>query len=131
MKDGPKGISWSFGPTVQRPDPLRDTFQQLERAEGLRRQGQFDKARVICEGLVARHPDYFGALYTLGLVCADQQQYPQALGCLVRAAMLNPQSWRALTALSAVYLELNASEMAAHTLRLATLVEPDEPSILQ
>jgi len=45
--------------------------------------------------------------------------------------MLNPQSWRALTALSAVYLELNASEMAAHTLRLATLVEPDEPSILQ
>jgi tetratricopeptide (TPR) repeat protein len=125
-----KGISWSFGPAAQASDPLRDSFQQLERAEALRRQGQLDQARAICEKLVGRHPDYFGALFTLGLICADKQQYPQALGCLVRAAMLNPQSWRALTALSAVYLELGASEMAAHTLEQASLVEPQEPSIL-
>jgi tetratricopeptide (TPR) repeat protein len=109
---------------------LRDTFQQLEQAEALRMQGQIDRARDLCEGLVRRYPDYFGALYTLGLIYIDKEQYPQALGFLVRAAMLNPRSWRALTALSAVYLKLGASEMAARTLEQAVAINPDDPSIL-
>jgi tetratricopeptide (TPR) repeat protein len=112
------------------PDPLQDTYLQLEQAEALRGQGQLDRARAICESLVGRYPDYFGALYTLGLIFIDKRQFPQALGCLVRAAMLNPRSWRALTALSAVYLELGASEMAAHTLEQAILIKPHDPNIL-
>jgi tetratricopeptide (TPR) repeat protein len=111
-------------------DPLRETFLQLQQAESLRLHGQIDQARAICEGLVGRYPEYFGALYTLGLIYLDKDQYPQALGCLVRASMLNPESWRALTALSAVYLELGAREMAAHTLERATAIEPEDPSIL-
>lgn len=111
-------------------DPLRQTFEQLQQAESLRLKGQIEKARTICEKLVARYPEYFGALYTLGLIYLDKEQFPQALGCLVRASMLNPESWRALTALSAVYLELGAREMAAHTLERATAIEPQEPSIL-
>ena len=121
---------WTTGSTVAPPDPLRDTYEQLEHAEGLRQQGQIDRARAICESLVSRYPDYFGALYTLGLIYADRERYPQALGFLVRAAMLNPESWKALTALSAVYLELGASEMAAHTLEQATLINPQDPNIL-
>ena len=121
--------AWTMESTVP-PDPLRDTYQQLEQAEELRGLGQIDRARAICESLVSRYPDYFGALYTLGLIYVDKEQYPQALGCLVRAAMLNPRSWRALTALSAVYLELGASEMAARTLEQATLIKPEDPSIL-
>jgi tetratricopeptide (TPR) repeat protein len=111
-------------------EPLRDTFQQLEQAEALRMQGQIDRARELCEALVRRYPDYFGALYTLGLIYVDKEHYPQALGFLVRAAMLNPRSWRALTALSAVYLKLSANEMAAHTLEQAVAIKPDDPSIL-
>jgi tetratricopeptide (TPR) repeat protein len=111
-------------------EPLRDTFQQLEQAEALRIQGQIDRARELCEALVRRYPDYFGALYTLGLIYVDKEQYPQALGFLVRATMLNPRSWRALTALSAVYLKLGANEMAARTLEQATAINPDDPNIL-
>jgi tetratricopeptide (TPR) repeat protein len=125
-----KGGSGSTGQTSEPTDPLRDTHRQLEQAEQLRLQGKLDRARAICEQLVGRYPDYFGALHTLGLICADQNQFPQALGYLVRAAMLRPRSWRTLTALSGVYLALDAREMAAHTLERASLIRPEDPSIL-
>jgi tetratricopeptide (TPR) repeat protein len=121
-----KGITWSVGQASSDPS---ETYRQLEQAEALRRQGELDRARTLCEPLVARHPDYYGALHTLGLIYADKGQYPQALGCLVRAVMLNPRSWQALTALSTVYLELGASEMAAQTLEQARLINPRDSSI--
>jgi tetratricopeptide (TPR) repeat protein len=121
-----KGVTWSFGPASS---DSSETYRQLENAEALRRQGELDRARALCEPLVARYPDYFGALHTLGLVFADKGQYPQALGCLVRAVMLNPRSWQALTALSTVYLELGASEMAAQALEQARLLNPRDASI--
>lgn len=124
------GGAQASGPFAEPADALRETYLQLEQAEALRGQGQLDRAGAICESLVGRYPDYFGALYTLGLVFVDKQQFPQALGCLVRASMLNPRSWRALTALSAVYLELGASEMAAHTLEQAIAIKPQDPNIL-
>jgi tetratricopeptide (TPR) repeat protein len=43
--------------------------------------------------------------------------------------MQNPRSWQALTALSTVYLELGASEMAAQSLEKARLINPQDPSI--
>ena len=122
----------STGAANKPSDPLRDTFRELQKAESLRLDGhgQINEAQKICESLVSRHPQYFGALYTLGLIYIDQKKYPQALGCLVRAAMLNTRNWQVLTALSAVYLELDASEMAAHTLEQASVIAPQEPSIL-
>jgi len=125
-----KGNAPTWGRPSAGADPLRESFRKLEQAEAFRQQGEAERARVICESLVSRFPDYFGALYTLGLVYVDLSRYPQALGCLVRAAMLNPRSWRALTALSAVYLELGAREMAAHTLEQARLIKPGDPNIL-
>ena len=44
--------------------------------------------------------------------------------------MLNPLHWQALTALSAVYLELGATEMAAHNLEQAIQLNPQDPGIL-
>ena len=121
-----KGVTWSFGPASS---DSSETYRQLEKAETLRLQGELDRARTLCEPLVARYPDYYGALHTLGLIYADKGQYPQALGCLVRAVMLNPRSWQALTALSTVYLELGASEMAAQSLEQARLINPRDASI--
>src|SRR5260370_27062902 len=85
------------------PDPLRDTYAQLEQAEQLRLQGMLDRAQAICESLMRRHPDYFGVLHTLGLVHVDKRNYQRALDCLIRAVMLNPRSWTTLTALGGVY----------------------------
>jgi tetratricopeptide (TPR) repeat protein len=122
-----KGVTWSFGQTG-RDDP-QDAYRQLAKIEALRQQEQFDRALTLCQPLVARHPDYYGALYTLGLIYADKGEYPQALGCLVRAVMLDPRSWKALTALGTVYLELGASEMAAQTLEQARAINPQDAGI--
>jgi tetratricopeptide (TPR) repeat protein len=115
---------------VDSSDPVRQARVQLEEAERLRCLGQHDRARAICEPLVARYGDYFGALHTLGLIYYDKRDYPVALGLLVRAAMLNPYSWRTLTVLSDVYLRLGAREMAAQTLEQARRIKPKDPDVL-
>lgn len=109
---------------------LREAREQLEQAEQLRRERKFDRAETICTGLLRRHPDYFGALHTLGLICADRGNHDRAAGLLARAAMLNPRSWQTLTALSGVYLHLNAREAAAYTLEQARKLNARDPAIL-
>lgn len=111
-------------------NPLQDSFIKLEQAEQLRKQGKLDRAQRICESLLREHPDYMVALHTLGLIYADKKNFSQALNCLVRATMLNPRSWATLTALSGVYLELDAKEMAAQTLEMAKAIKPRDPSVL-
>jgi tetratricopeptide (TPR) repeat protein len=122
--------SWTTGTIAGSVDPQRQARAQLEEAERLRCLGQHDRARAICEPLVARYGDYFAALHTLGLIYSDKRDYPVALGLLVRAAMLNPRSWTTLTVLSDVYLRLGATEMAAQTLEQARRIRPKDPDIL-
>jgi tetratricopeptide (TPR) repeat protein len=125
-----EGPFWTTRGAAQQSDPLRATREQLQQAEQLRLRGELDRARAICEPLVARHADYFGALHTLGMIYADKGNFPMALGLLVRAAMLNPRSWTTLTALSGIYLRLGAGEMAAHTLEQARSIKPQDAGIL-
>lgn len=112
------------------PNPLQDAFIRVDQAEQLRRQGKLDRAQKICDAVVREHPDYVAALHTLGLIHADRNNLQLALNCLVRAAMLNPRSWSTLTALSGVYLELGAREMAALALEQARAINPQDPAIL-
>ena len=111
-------------------DLLQQTFMQLNEAEQLRQQGKLDHAQKVCESLVRQHPDYMGALHTLGLIYTDKCNYQRALDCLVRAAMLNPRSWKTLTALSGVYLAFEAHEMAAQALEQARLIKPNDANVL-
>jgi tetratricopeptide (TPR) repeat protein len=122
--------SWTTGNTAGSVDPQRQARAQLQEAERLRCLGQHERARAICEPLVARYGDYFAALHTLGLIYFDKRDYPVALGLLVRAAMLNPRSWTTLTVLSDVYLRLGARDMAAQTLEQARRIKPKDPDIL-
>jgi tetratricopeptide (TPR) repeat protein len=115
---------------VDSTNPLQQSFIELDQAEQLRQQGKLDRAQKICDALVRQHPDYMGALHTLGLIHADRENYQRALDCLVRAAMLNPRSWTTLTALSGVYLRLDAPEMAAQTLEQARLIKPRDANVL-
>ena len=111
-------------------NPLQDSFIRLEEAEQLRQQRKLDRAQRICKSLVRQYPDYMGALHTLGLVWIDKKNYQQAFNCLARAAMLNPRSWTTLTALSAVYLALDAPEMAAQVLEQAKRLKPNDANVL-
>jgi tetratricopeptide (TPR) repeat protein len=114
----------------QGTNPLQENFMRVEEAEQLRLQGKLDRAQRICEALLREHDDYMAALHTLGLVYADKKNYKQSLNCLVRAVMLDPGSWSTLTALSGVYLELHANEMAALTLEQARAIKPQDANIL-
>jgi tetratricopeptide (TPR) repeat protein len=109
---------------------LQESFIRLQQAEQLRQRARFDEAQSICELLLQRHPDYAGALHTLGLIAGDREDHQQALNYLVRAAMLNPRNWMTLTALSGVYLRLGAVEMAKQTIGQARLIEPKQGGVL-
>jgi tetratricopeptide (TPR) repeat protein len=111
-------------------NPPREAREQLGQAEILRRGRNLDKAESICTALLRHHPDYFGALHTLGLVYADKGDYRRAAGCLSHAVMLNPRNWMSQTALAGVYLELDAVAMAAHTMEQARALNPKEPTVL-
>jgi tetratricopeptide (TPR) repeat protein len=125
-------VKASFGSpqAFHHPDPVREAYERLQQAEQLRLERQLDRAQAICEGLLRDHPGYMAALHTLGLVHLDKGDYQRALDCLVRAAMHDPQNWGTLTALSAVYFRLNASEMAAQTLKRASALSPRDVSVL-
>ena len=109
---------------------LQDSFLRVQQAEAFRRHRRFDRAQAICESLLRSYPDYVAALHTLGLVLADQERHHDALSYLVRAVLLNPRSWTALTALAGVYLRLGATDMAAQTIEQAAAIEPGDASVL-
>lgn len=107
-----------------------ETRKKLEEAERLRGLKEFARARSICDELLQSYPDYVGALHTLGLILADERDYTRAVSCLHRAAMLNRKDWRILTALSGVYLRLDAPHMAAQVLEQARRYKPDDAGVL-
>lgn len=109
---------------------LVETSKRLELAEKSRLAKQLDRAEAICRDLLKKHPNYVGALQTLGLTLADMQQYDLSCDYLARAASLNPKDWKVLTALSGSYLRNGASEMAALTLERAQVLKPNDASIL-
>ncbi len=114
----------------QPADPLLQIHARLREAEALRQAKALDKAQAICADLLKAHPDYVGALQTLGLVHADRREYEAARLNLSRAAMLNPRDCKILTALAGVYLKLKASEMAMRTLEQARRIKPEDANIL-
>ncbi|WP_119392245.1 tetratricopeptide repeat-containing sulfotransferase family protein [Taklimakanibacter lacteus] len=115
------------GPPV---NPLLQSHARLREAERLRQSKALDKAQAICAELLKAHPDYVGALQTLGLVLADRRDYEAARLHLSRAAMLSPRDWKILTALAGIYLKLGASEMAMRTLEQAQRLMPGDASIV-
>lgn len=110
--------------------PLLQSHARLREAERLRQAKALDKAQAICTELLKAHPDYVGALQTLGLIHADRRDYETARLHLSRAAMLNPRDWKILTALAGIYLKLDASEMAMRSLEQAQALKPGDSSIV-
>jgi tetratricopeptide (TPR) repeat protein len=117
-------------PGKSSPESEAAARRTMLEAEQLRRAGELGRAQAICERLVQLHPNYVAGIHTLGLILADRGEYAAALPHAVRAVMLNPTDWRGLTGLSGLYLRLNATEMAAHTLQIALSINPTEPSII-
>lgn len=118
--------SMKFPPAAQKQGAFLDSKTQLERAEKLRQAGKLPEAQRICEALLKSYPNYVGALHTLGLVLADRGELKKALMSLTEALSLNPQDPIILVALSTVYVQLDAYEMASKVLEEVLQKTPDD-----
>lgn len=111
-------------------NPLMEALSAVEDAEKQRLAGKLEKAQSACMALLKKYPDYVAALQTMGLIQADRGQYEKALGYLHRASMHAPNETNILTALSGIYLQLGASQMAARSLEQARRISPGDASVL-
>ncbi len=110
--------------------PFLRLIESVQEAENLRLARKLDRARAVCATVLKEEPEYVAALFTMGLILADQSQFEKAVGYLHRALMFNPHDPKILTALSGVYIRLGSSLMAARTLEQARKISPDDPNIL-
>jgi tetratricopeptide (TPR) repeat protein len=99
--------------------PLIKARKQLDEAEQLRRNGKLQAAKKLCEQMIERHPDYYGALHTLGLVLADIGDFKGALGALTQAQAYLPEGTHTLVALSTVYLQMGTRDLAIECIQKA------------
>ena len=109
---------------------LQASHAILTEAERHRRGGELDRAQALCESLLARYPDYVGALQTLGAVHLERQNFRQALSCFIQSAMHCPNDPVNLTNLGAVYLRLGARQLAKHSLQEAHQLRSDNADML-
>jgi tetratricopeptide (TPR) repeat protein len=99
--------------------PLVFARKQLDEAERLRRSGKHASAKKLCQHLIDQHPDYFGALHTLGLILADMGDLKGALGALTQAHAYFPQGAQTVVALGTVYLQLGTRDLAIECIQKA------------
>lgn len=109
---------------------VRRAHQDLISAERAGAAGDLDGTQRICQDLLDRHPDYFGALSLLALTHMQRGAYQQAFPLLVKAVMLNPKDWASLTNAGRVCLELEAPECAIRYLEKSLALKPNEYSTL-
>jgi tetratricopeptide (TPR) repeat protein len=104
--------------------------QKMKEAEKYRQSGQLIKAQKICEHLLKQYPDYFAALYTLGLIYADQGNHKAALFQLSQANAYLPEHPSTLIALGTVYHTLGTRDLAQRVLNNAAKYLPNDPTLL-
>jgi tetratricopeptide (TPR) repeat protein len=110
-------------------NPLAAAHAKLIEAETARRNGDLDRAQTLAESLLRQHPNYVGALQTLGVVYLTKQSYWAALSCFNKVAIQCPRDWINLTNLAAVYVALGGNELATVTLEQARRLKPDDAEI--
>jgi tetratricopeptide (TPR) repeat protein len=109
--------------------PIEAAHRRLVEAERCRRTGDLSRAQALLERLLADHPDYVGALQSLGVIHLSQGRFRQALASFIEAAMHCPGDVVNHTNLATAYLALGAREMAAGALAEARRLAPDDPAV--
>lgn len=86
--------------------------------------GRAEEAKPLLEQLVRRYPGSFEATETLGLIDAENGDWPPALPLLEKACALRPSSGLALANLGMAYLKLNRNADALRVLERAAALDP-------
>jgi len=103
--------------------------RELSEAQSARKSGNPKRAITLYKRLLAKYPDYVGALHELGIAQMAVRDYRGALDSFIRATMLHPDDWTTLASLAQCYVQLNALEMAARTLEQARAINNNDAEI--
>ncbi|MDP9137812.1 MAG: sulfotransferase [Pseudomonadota bacterium] len=106
--------------------PSIPAHARLAEAETCRRRGDLGRAQSLCEALLKEHPDYVGALQTLGVIHLARKNHQQAFICFIQAVMHCPKDGVNQTNLATACLRLGAREMAAQALEQARRLNPED-----
>lgn len=88
------------------------------------RNGRWNEARGVYQGVLDRNPDHTGALHALGVLEAQQENFTEALALLQKAAGLDPENPRVHGNLGLLWSQLEVHELALDSYRRAVALAP-------
>ena len=104
--------------------------QDLDRAFDCFEQGRTEEALHLCEAILARDPDFYGALYLAGSVLAHLGRNSQARLPLEKAIALHPEKKLAYFNLAKVLLDLGETMAACARLEHYLTLDPGDAEAL-
>jgi protein O-GlcNAc transferase len=102
-----------------------NTAAELDAANALRRLGRHKAAAEICQRILKRHPNHFGALLVLGAIADDLGDARSALGFLARVVDRKSGMPGAAVLLGDVLVTLGSAEGAVAWYRTALALDCD------
>jgi tetratricopeptide (TPR) repeat protein len=110
------------------PDGLEDREQLYQHATALLKNGEFDRAALEYQKLVARWPDFFPAFSLLGVAYTELGKPEEAGTYFLKAVKLAPNSAEARINLGVNYQARKKLAQAAAEFERATVLDPSKES---
>jgi len=104
-----------------------EEFETVRRAVGLHQSGRLDEAAALYRRVIDANPKHFDALYFLGMVCAQRQQFDEAERLIARALKLNDRNADAHSNYAGVLNALKRPQDALASLDRAVALDPRMP----
>jgi len=112
-------------------DPVFEAAQKLTDIDLLRRDKELQKAKRLCTDLLKQHPDYVGALHSMGMILYDLGQFEKSLVPLSKANALCPEYVPAAVGLARASVQLGRIEYALGLMEQAERINPADVSVVR
>src|SRR5215210_3176520 len=118
----------SHGPTASAAQNSQ-SYDRLERAAGMIRSGQLERAEAELNALLRREPREANALNLLGVIRAEQKRADEAERLFMRALEAEPTLLGAYLNLGQLYLDSRKADRALWAFTEASKLEPERPEV--
>jgi tetratricopeptide (TPR) repeat protein len=108
-----------------------DATDQSELALELLQRGNYQKGKVILEGLLPKYPMNAVVLYNLGMIYSDEGDLSQSIDLLSQATKVSHDHAHAWVALAVAYMRNGNLDKAMESAKTALKVAPDDSYVLR
>jgi tetratricopeptide (TPR) repeat protein len=102
-----------------------------EQAQTAAQAGRADEAERLWKQAIALDANFFPAVFNLGFLYFNRNQWQPAAGMLEKAAVLSPKDFNTRYLLGGVYSRLERTDDALRQMRAALQLKPDHLKLLQ